>query len=240
MPFTKKLDADVSLVRTGQVGLIIRQLKTLAAGKANVHFNNQTRQFEITAVKREFCDTVAERIVKAMSDVVQGRFPQREQEQEEWQQRPTAVFRIPKGVSTQQRLALQRQFVKIARFVDGGVYLQLLEKAGLFVIKITARERRSVLLALQRLDETLTSILRAKSRTASKQAKQADSSTTHSSTGQFHLLMEDEQEELQEEEQDEEQSEIQRNMMRLTQGALTGGRASREFNRTMHLSLIHI
>ncbi len=72
MPFTLKIDADGAITRSGRVGAIIRQLKTLS-GKSTVHYNNSTRQFEITAAKREFCDATAEAIQGAMKEFLRKR-----------------------------------------------------------------------------------------------------------------------------------------------------------------------
>ena len=236
MPFTLKIDADGAITRSGRVGAIIRQLKTLS-GKSTVHYNNATRQFHITAAKREFCDATAEAIQGAMKEFLRNGPPKREAGESKESTRPPAVYSLPEQATPQQSLQLQKQFGRIGRYVKNGCYLQISRNGR--QVRITARDSRSVGLARNQLTETMTGLLQAKkaSRASSKAPatqKPADN------TGRFQAFL-DEQDETEKADQHEvaaQQREKEELRAHLNQwscgGSLSRGKASRSFNQMMH------
>ena len=232
MPFTLKIDADGAITRTGRVGAIIRQLKTLS-GKSTVHYNNATRQFHITAAKREFCDATAEAIQGAMKDFLRNGPPKRESKAPKESTRPSAVYSLPKQATPQQSLQLQKQFGRIGRYVKNGCYLQISRNGR--QVMITARDSQSVGQARHQLVETMKGLLQAKKASRSASKAPATQKPTDN-TGRFQAFLDQEEEE--EEEKEAEQREKEELHAHLTQwsrgGSLSRGKASRSFNKMMH------
>lgn len=236
MPFTLKIDADGAITRTGRVGAIIRQLKTLS-GKSTVHYNNATRQFHITAAKREFCDATAEAIQGAMKDFLRNGPPKRESKAPKESTRPSAVYNLPKQATPQHSLQLQKQFGRIGRYVKNGCYLQISRNGR--QVMITARDSQSVGQARHQLMETMKGLLQAKKASRSASKAPATQKPTDN-TGRFQAFLDQDEEEEKAEQrefavQQREKEELRAHLTQWSRGGgLSRGKTSRSFNKMMH------
>lgn len=244
MPITLNIPANGAITRSGRIGSIIRQLATLSTVrigqktvKASVSYKNSTREFEIRAAKRDFCDVVAEAINKAMDDFVKGKaVPHTASDKTATQkvERPSTVYRMPPQADRHHSLALQKKFGEIGRYVGGGCYLQVSQDGR--QVSITARDSRSVNLANARLQDTMTAILHPKkSRRATRKPSNKDVAPPVGVGGRFAELVEDTGVETSPIKAPTTAAKLQVELDDWAQGAmLTRGRDSRGFNRLMH------
>lgn len=200
MPFTIKIDANGIITRTGRIGAIIRQLRTLS-GRSSVHYQNSTRQFVITAPKREFCEATQRAIETAMSklvsDIQSGRTTGSKQngkqngKQNEQGDKPdyrkTGTFQVPPTLNPQQLLKLQKSFGRIGRSVGNGCYLT----ATTATIQIKANNTRAIGLAQHALQNRVAEI----TNTGPTKKKVSTKTSRPNITGQFDAFRQEEADE---------------------------------------------
>ena len=197
MPFTSKLDANGTITRAGRIGAIIRQLKDLS-GRSSVHYQNSTRQFVITAHKREFCEATQRAIEAAMgklaSEIQSGRTTGSQNGKQNDKQngkqngkgdrpdnRKTGTFQVPPNMNPRQLLALQKSFGRIGRSLGNGCYLT----ATTSTIQIKANTTRAIALAKHELQNRISEITAS---ATSKKPVEQTKKVVHNITGQFDAL----------------------------------------------------
>lgn len=234
-----------SITRTGRIGRIISQLREISHPKSRVAYNNSTREFVIQAPTLAFCEKTSQAIEAAMTKLAremreQRANPQQQQQQQRPDTRSTAFYSVPAAATEEHRLALQKKFGAIGRFIKNGCYFQLEEHSGAFRVAVKAKESRSIQLALNRLQEAMTSILHPKSRAPKGTTKRAGGDTKTATTGRFDAFLEVEKAKAvaQKKMVVADESEKTKAMETLTQWAhgagLGRGRAARDVGRSLH------